>query len=63
MAKKPKGLFPFLQELSMGKRYIVRLNDEERQQLQALVTTGKAIAYKIKHANILLNIDINRPLA
>ena len=43
----------------MQKRYIVRLKQEERQQLQELVSKGKAAAYKIKHANILLNIDIN----
>jgi hypothetical protein len=43
----------------MPKHYIVRLSQEERQTLQDLVTTGEAAAYKIKHANILLNIDVN----
>lgn len=43
----------------MAKRYIVRLSEEERQQLEDIVSTGKAAAYKIKHANILLNIDVN----
>jgi hypothetical protein len=43
----------------MAKRYIVRLTNQERQELQELVSTGKAAAYKIKHANILLNIDVN----
>ena len=43
----------------MVKRYIVKLTSSERQQLQELVSTGKAAAYKIKHANILLKIDIN----
>lgn len=43
----------------MPKHYIVRLSQEERQNLQDMVSTGKAAAYKIKHANILLNIDIN----
>jgi transposase len=43
----------------MAKRYIVRLSQEERQQLEDIVSTGKATAYKIKHANILLNIDVN----
>jgi hypothetical protein len=43
----------------MLKTYIVRLSQEERQTLQDLVSTGKAAAYKIKHANILLNIDVN----
>lgn len=41
----------------MPKRYVVRLTDEERQQLQQLVKKGKAAAYKIKHANILLKVD------
>ena len=43
----------------MPKRYVVRLSEEERQYLQDLVSTGKTVAYKIKHANILLNIDVN----
>ena len=47
----------------MPKHYIVRLSQKERQALQELVTTGKAAAYKIKHANILLNIDINNTFA
>lgn len=46
-------------ELIMVKRYLVRLSEEEQQDLKKLVTTGKAAAYKIKHANILLNIDLN----
>jgi transposase len=43
----------------MPKRYIVRLNDSERQELQDLVSTGQAAAYKIKHANILKSVDVN----
>jgi hypothetical protein len=43
----------------MPKRYIVRLSEEEQQSLKELVSTGKAAAYKIKHANILLSIDGN----
>lgn len=43
----------------MPKRYIVRLSEAEQQFLQELVSTGKSAAYKIKHANILLNIDVN----
>jgi hypothetical protein len=45
----------------MPKRYIVRLSEEERQYLQEWVSRGKSAAYKIKHANILLNIDENGP--
>lgn len=43
----------------MPKRYIVRLSEDEQQQLKDLVSVGKAAAYKIKHANLLLNIDLN----
>ena len=39
------------------KKYIVRLTDGERQTLDNLVSTGKAAAYKIKHANILPQVD------
>lgn len=42
-----------------AKKYIVRLTDEERELLTAIVSKGKAPAYKIKHANILLKADAN----
>jgi transposase len=45
----------------MPKRYMVRLSNEEQQDLQDLVSTGKTAAYKIKHAHILLNVDVNGP--
>lgn len=45
----------------MQKKYIVRLTAEERTELEAMVTKGKAAAYKIKHANILLAADVNGP--
>jgi len=45
----------------MAKRCIVRLTDEERRQLGELVSRGKAAAYKIKHANILLKVDVEGP--
>lgn len=38
----------------MNKKYIVRLYPEEREKLTELVSKGKAAAYKIKHAYILL---------
>ncbi len=43
----------------MPKRYIVRLSEQEQLFLKDLVSIGQAAAYKIKHANILLNIDVN----
>lgn len=43
------------------KKYIVRLSDEEREYLTEIVTKGKAAAYKIKHAHILLKADADGP--
>jgi len=45
----------------MDKKYIVRLSREEREQLDALVKKGKAAAYKILHAHILLKTDVEGP--
>src|SRR5689334_12465690 len=39
------------------KKYIVRLEAEERLRLEQLVRVGKAAAYRIRHANILLAVD------
>jgi len=39
------------------KKYIVRLEAEERLRLEQLVRTGKAAAYRIRHANIVLALD------
>jgi transposase len=47
--------------LQVQKKYIVRLTAEERTELEALVKKGKAAAYKIKHANILLAGDVHGP--
>jgi transposase len=41
----------------MKKKYIVELTSEEHSELQRMVKKGKAAAYKIKHAHILLNAD------
>ncbi len=40
-----------------GKKYIVELSSEEREELETLVNKGKAAAYKRKHAEILLKAD------
>ena len=45
----------------MHKTYIVRLTDEERESLKEMVTVGKAAAYRIKHAHILLKVDADGP--
>lgn len=41
----------------MKKKYIVRLTEEERQGLEALVRKGKSAAYRRTHAQILLWTD------
>jgi hypothetical protein len=42
---------------SLMKKYIVRLEADERTCLKQLVGTGKAAAHRIRHANILLAVD------
>lgn len=39
------------------KKWVVRLEAEERQRLEQLVRVGKAAAYKIRHAHVLLAVD------
>lgn len=39
------------------KRYVVRLGPAERRRLRELVSRGKGAAYRIRHANILLQAD------
>ena len=39
------------------KRYVVTLTEEERGQLQKLISSGKASARKLAHARILLKAD------
>ena len=45
----------------MNKKYVVRLTSDERAQLEEVVSKGTAPAYRIKHANILLNGDEDGP--
>jgi transposase len=45
----------------MNKRYIVRLNADERARLEALVSKGSAKARKIIHAQILQKVDEDGP--
>jgi hypothetical protein len=44
----------------MAEKYIVRLNTEERQQLEEIIRKGTSQAYRIRHANILLKADVER---
>jgi len=41
----------------MPKKYIVRLSEEERVELEKLIGSGKGAARKINHARILLKAD------
>ena len=41
------------------KKYIVRLTEEERTDLESLIHTGKVAAHKRLHAEILLKADIS----
>jgi transposase len=41
----------------MNKKYIVKLTKQERNMLGEVVRKGTSPAYKIKHANILLQVD------
>ena len=39
------------------KKYIVKLSEQEREELQEVIATGKSSARKIQHARILLKAD------
>ena len=41
----------------MAKRYRVTLTAEERGELEALISKGKADARKLAHARVLLQVD------
>ena len=47
----------FFMEYVMNKKYIVRLNDEERQELVLVITKLKGTSQKVKRAQILLKAD------
>jgi transposase len=58
-----QGMVPYARKQIMGTKhnakYVVTLTSEERKELLELVKKGKAAAYKIKHANVLLASDEN----
>jgi transposase len=45
----------------MNKKYVVRLDQEEREHLEKLVRRGRALARKLLYARILLKADANGP--
>ena len=47
--------------IDLNKTYMVRLTDDERQELSQLTKSGTAAAAKIKQAHLLLHVDANGP--
>ena len=45
----------------MNKRFVVSLSGAEREQLEAIVSKGKAAARKLTRARILLKADGSDP--
>ena len=45
----------------MNKKYIVRLTGQEREELTALVSRGKAAARKLTRSRVLLKADADGP--
>jgi hypothetical protein len=43
------------------RKYIIQLSEVERKHLKEVITKGKAAAYSIRRANILLKADANGP--
>jgi len=43
----------------MSKKYIIDLNEEEREMLLEVIKKGRVAGYKRQHAQILLKADIN----
>ena len=48
-------------ECIMNKKYIVRLSNQERQELLAVITKLKGTSQKVKRAQILLKADADGP--
>ena len=46
----------------MQKKYVVRLTDEERGELQSVVKKLKGTGQKVRRAQILLKADVRRTL-
>ncbi len=45
----------------MNKKHVVRLTGDERQQLWAMTRRGRVVAYKVRHAQMLLQADVDGP--
>jgi len=51
------GLLPAGREVLVAKKYRVTLTAEERGELEAMISKGKADARKLAHARVLLQAD------
>ena len=51
------GVSPAVMEDRMNKKWVVRLEAEERDRLRQMVRAGRTAAYKVRHANTLLAVD------
>jgi hypothetical protein len=47
--------------MSLNRKYVVRLDPEQRERLTALTRTGSAPARKLTHARVLLLADADHP--
>jgi DNA-binding MarR family transcriptional regulator len=45
----------------MNKKYVVRLTDEQREQIERLLRLGRAHARKLLYARVLLKADVDGP--
>jgi hypothetical protein len=45
----------------MGKKYVIRLSEEEKAGLEKLISSGSGPARKLNHARILLKADADGP--
>ena len=58
----PGGLSPALsREALMRKKYVVRLSDQEREQLTGIVKKFKGTSQKVRRAQMLLKADGDGP--
>ena len=56
------GFSPALsKEAHMQKKYVVRLSDEEREQLTQIVRKFNGASQKVRRAQILLKADVDGP--
>ena len=45
----------------MHKKYVVRLTDEEREELQLVIKKWKGLGQKVRRTQVLLKADVDGP--